>query len=56
MATEIEASPLIDRITPEVYAAIRAGAHDALAAFTTPAGRVAAPLHGHLVAARPRRA
>jgi ubiquinone/menaquinone biosynthesis C-methylase UbiE len=55
VATEIEASPLIDRITPEVYAGIRDGARDVLAPFTTPAGGVDAPLHGHLVAARPRR-
>jgi ubiquinone/menaquinone biosynthesis C-methylase UbiE len=52
VATEIEASPLAGRIAPEVYDAIRADARDALAAFTTPAGRVDAPLHGHLVAAR----
>jgi len=56
VSTEIEASPLIDRITPEVYAAIRAGARDVLAPFTTPDGGVDAPLHGHLVAARPRAA
>jgi ubiquinone/menaquinone biosynthesis C-methylase UbiE len=54
VATEIEASPLAGRIAPEVYAAIRADAQPALAEFTTPAGRVDAPLYGHLVAARPR--
>jgi ubiquinone/menaquinone biosynthesis C-methylase UbiE len=56
VATEIEGSPLVDRITPEVYAGIRADAADALAPFTTADGRVDAPLHGHLVAARPRAA
>jgi ubiquinone/menaquinone biosynthesis C-methylase UbiE len=56
VATEIEGSPLVDRITPEVYAGIRADAADALAPFTTPDGRVDAPLHGHLMAARLRAA
>jgi ubiquinone/menaquinone biosynthesis C-methylase UbiE len=56
VATEIQGSPLADRIPPEVQAAIRADASDALAPFTTPTGRVDAPLHGHLVAARLRRA
>jgi hypothetical protein len=50
--TEVEASPLAARLSPEQYAAIRAGAHEVLAPFTGPDGTLAAPLHGHLVAAR----
>ena len=50
--TEVEASPLAARLTPEQYSAIRSGAREVLAPFTGPDGTVAAPLHGHLVAAR----
>jgi len=50
--TEVEASPLAARLGPEQYAAIRAGAGEVLAPFTGPDGTLAAPLHGHLVAAR----
>ena len=50
--TEVEASPLEARLTPEQYSAIRSGAREVLAPFTGPDGTVAAPLHGHLVAAR----
>jgi SAM-dependent methyltransferase len=55
-ATEVEASPLAARLTPEQYGAIRSGAREVLAPFTGPGGTVAAPLHGHLVAARVPRA
>ncbi len=50
--TEVEGSPLVERITDEVYAALRAGARQVLAPFTGPDGTLQAPLHGHLVAAR----
>jgi SAM-dependent methyltransferase len=50
--TEMEGSPLAARLTPEQYADIRAGARQVLAPFTDPDGTLAAPLHGHLVAAR----
>jgi SAM-dependent methyltransferase len=50
--TEIQGSPLAERLSPEAYAAIRAGASDVLAPFTRPDGRLDAPLHGHLVSAR----
>jgi SAM-dependent methyltransferase len=50
--TEVQASPLADRLTPEAYAAIRAGAREVLAPFTRPGGQLDAPLHGHLVSAR----
>jgi SAM-dependent methyltransferase len=51
-ATEVEGSPLVDRITPDAYARIRAGADDVLAPFVGPSGRLDAPLRGHLVAGR----
>ncbi|MGY1690967.1 class I SAM-dependent methyltransferase [Geodermatophilus sp. SYSU D01105] len=50
--TEVEGSPLAQRITPEVYDRIRAGAREVLGPFTSPDGTVAAPLAGHLVAGR----
>jgi SAM-dependent methyltransferase len=50
--TEVEASPLAARLTREQYGAIRSGAREVLAPFTGPDGTLAAPLHGHLVAAR----
>jgi ubiquinone/menaquinone biosynthesis C-methylase UbiE len=54
VATEVEGTPLIDRISKDVYARIREDAREVLGPFTTPAGRVEAPLEGHLVAARRR--
>jgi hypothetical protein len=48
----VEGSPLAARLTPEQYADIRAGARQVLAPFTAPDGTLAAPLHGHLIAAR----
>jgi SAM-dependent methyltransferase len=53
-ATEVEGSPLVDRITADAYAAIRAGAEDVLRPFVDPTGRLDAPLRGHLVAGRVR--
>jgi SAM-dependent methyltransferase len=50
--TEVEGSPLVDRITPDAYAAIRAGSRAVLAPFVAPDGTLHAPLHGHLLAAR----
>ena len=55
VATEVEGTPLIDRISQEVYARIREDAREVLHSFTTPAGRVEASLEGHLVAARTHR-
>jgi ubiquinone/menaquinone biosynthesis C-methylase UbiE len=52
VATEVEGSPLIDRITDDVYARIRTDARSALAPFVTPAGTLEAPLVGHLLVAR----
>jgi SAM-dependent methyltransferase len=50
--TEIEGSPLAQRLTPEAYAGIRAGAREVLAPFTRPDGTLDAPLYGHAVSAR----
>lgn len=52
VATEVEGSPLIERISDEVYARIREGARVVLDPFTTPGGRLEAPLEGHLVRGR----
>ncbi|MGY1822132.1 methyltransferase domain-containing protein [Geodermatophilus sp. SYSU D00079] len=49
--TEVEGSPLAQRITPEVHDRIRTGAREVLAPFTAPDGTLAAPLRCHLVAA-----
>jgi ubiquinone/menaquinone biosynthesis C-methylase UbiE len=49
VATEVESTPLIDRISQAVYARIREDAREVLRTFTTPAGAVEAPLQGHLV-------
>jgi ubiquinone/menaquinone biosynthesis C-methylase UbiE len=50
--TEVEGSPLVERITEEEYSRIRSGARDALAPWTAPDGTLDAPLRGHVVAAR----
>jgi hypothetical protein len=52
--TEVEGSPLVERITEEEYSRIRAGAREALAPWTAPDGTLDAPLRGHVVAARTR--
>jgi SAM-dependent methyltransferase len=53
VAAEVESTPLIGRISEDVYGRIREGAREVLRPFTTPTGRVEIPLEGHLVAARP---
>ena len=50
-ATEVEGSPLVDRITTEEYAAIRAGSRSVLARFVAPDGTLDAPLNGLLLTA-----
>ena len=50
--TEVEGSPLAERISEQDYAAIRTGAREVLAPFTTADGSLAAPLVGHLLVAR----
>jgi ubiquinone/menaquinone biosynthesis C-methylase UbiE len=52
VTTEVESTPLVQRISPDVYGRIRAGAHDVLAPFTTADGRVEAPFESNLVVAR----
>jgi trans-aconitate methyltransferase len=52
VTTEVESTPLIQRLGEEVYERIRADAHDVLAPFTTADGRVEAPFEANLVVAR----
>lgn len=54
VATEVEGSPLVERLSDEEYASIRTGARSVLAPFTTSEGEVEAPLRGHIVVARTR--
>jgi len=50
--TEVEATPLGERIGPEVYARLLEDARVALRPFVTADGRVEMPIRGHLVVAR----
>ncbi len=52
VTTEVESTPLVERLTEDVYGRIRADAHPALAPFTTADGRVEAPFESNLVVAR----
>jgi SAM-dependent methyltransferase len=56
VATEVNGSPLAERISAEVYERIRVDTAVALAEFVTADGALPAPLVGHVVTARPRRA
>ncbi len=53
VATEVEGSPLVDRISTETYDRIRADAQEALAEFVTPEGALEAPLVCHLLGGTP---
>jgi hypothetical protein len=53
VTAEVESTPLIGRISEDVYRRIREGAQEVLRPFTAPTGRVEIPLTGHLVAAEP---
>jgi len=53
VATEVESTPLIERISDEVYGRIRSEAAEVLAPYVTASGDVDVPLVGHVVAARP---
>ncbi|HEV2068479.1 MAG TPA: hypothetical protein VGR26_01650, partial [Acidimicrobiales bacterium] len=55
VATEVDSTPLRQRITDQVHDRIRGDAHAVLAPYTTPAGSVEAPIVCHIVAARPSR-
>lgn len=52
VTTEVESTPLRERISDEVYQRIRAGAHDVLRAFIAPEGSIEAPFESNLVVAR----
>ncbi|MGH9225110.1 MAG: class I SAM-dependent methyltransferase [Acidimicrobiales bacterium] len=52
VTTEVESTPLLERISDDVYGRIRADAHEVLAPFTTSDGNVEAPFECNLVAAR----
>jgi ubiquinone/menaquinone biosynthesis C-methylase UbiE len=53
VATEVESTPLVERITPEVYDRIRQDAREALAEFRTDHG-AEIPLVGHVITAARR--
>lgn len=55
VTTEVDSTPLGKRITNDVYEAIRSGARNVLAPFTTSDGRLEAPFEVRVVAARARR-
>jgi hypothetical protein len=52
--TEVEGTPLIERISEQTYAAALADAQHVLAPFATASGRVDIPLEGHIVTGRKR--
>ncbi len=52
VTTEVESTPLLERISEQTYRAIRADAHDVLAAVTAADGSVHAPFEANLVTAR----
>ncbi|HCT75456.1 MAG TPA: hypothetical protein DGG94_21615 [Micromonosporaceae bacterium] len=51
VTTEVESTPLIERISTEVYQRIRADAHEVLGPFTAPDGSVEAAFECHVVTA-----
>jgi len=55
VATEVESTPLRERLSDEVYARIREEARVLLRFYTTPGGAAEIPLEGHVIAARTRR-
>lgn len=54
VTTEVESTPLIERISDEVYQRIRTDARDVLAPFTAADGTVEAPFGCHVLAAHHR--
>ena len=52
VSTEVESTPLGERITTGVYDQIRAGARQVFAPFTTAGGRLEAPFEVHVAVAR----
>jgi len=55
VTTEVESTPLADRLSDDVYRQIRSDAHDVLTPFTTPDGRVEAPFECNIVVGHPVR-
>ncbi len=53
VTTEVESSPLIDRIDATTYLRIREGAGTVLAPFVTASGGLEAPIECHIVVAQP---
>jgi ubiquinone/menaquinone biosynthesis C-methylase UbiE len=54
VATEVESTPLRERLSDAVYARIREGARELLRPFTKADGAAAIPLEGHVIAAHKR--
>jgi SAM-dependent methyltransferase len=52
VATEVEGSPLMERLDAETYARIRSDTRDALQRYATPDGKFEIPLVGHILTAR----
>jgi len=52
--TEIQATPLAERITPETYALVVAGTEELLGEYADESGPVRVPIRATLVAARKR--
>lgn len=50
--TEVESTPLMNRISPHVYRRIVEDSHDALRSFITGTGRAEIPIEGHVITAR----
>ena len=55
VTTEVESTPLVDRISESAYEELRAEAHQVLRPWTGPDGSVEAPFESVLVVARPTR-
>jgi hypothetical protein len=53
VTTEVESTPLRERISAAVYHRIKQGAREVLAPFTAADGTLAAPFQVHVVRARP---
>jgi hypothetical protein len=53
VVTEVDGTPLRQRVSDDVYERIRDDAGSVLAPYTAPDGSVAAPIVCHLLAARP---
>jgi SAM-dependent methyltransferase len=50
--TEVESTPLAERISDETYLTILEGSREALARFRTDDGPIAMPIQGHLITAK----